>query len=96
MRYTAVSPQTDEPITLQPGVSPPPGTKYCYYPRIRCIDCPGKLYTPDSTLGMTNFEVHLRNRHHREKVLQRVQEEGPAPGGGEERAGTEEGELMDE
>ena len=74
MRYTAVSTDTDEPFTLRPNTSPPPNTKYCYYPRIKCKDCPGKLYTPDVTLGVNNFEVHLKNRHHRDRVQQRMNE----------------------
>ena len=102
MRYTAVHPVTDEPITLQPNAAPPPGTKYAYYPRIRCSDCPGKLYTPDASLGVENFEVHLRNRHHRDRVTQRVEgeeaaakaaPEAMAEGEDEGRAGTEEGEV---
>ena len=74
MRYTAVSTDTDEPFTLRPDAPPPPNTKYCYYPRIKCKDCPGKLYTPDVTLGVNNFEVHLKNRHHRSRVEQRTAE----------------------
>ncbi|KAJ3035715.1 SWI/SNF chromatin-remodeling complex subunit [Rhizophlyctis rosea] len=40
--------------------------------RIKCLDCPGKLYQPgpDETLG--NFEVHLRNRTHRATVNARA------------------------
>lgn len=40
-------------------------------PRIRCHDCPGKLYTPGTEL-CENFEVHLKNRSHREKVEERL------------------------
>ena len=43
-----------------------------YYPRIKCKDCPGKLYTPGPEMGVNNFEVHLRNKLHREKVDERV------------------------
>lgn len=106
MRYTAVSGISDEPITLQPGAPPPPGTKYCYYPRIRCNDCPGKLYTPDATLGTSNFEVHLRNRKHRDLVMLRMQREdeeaGQTNGGAGQQDGAddggdgEEGEIMDD
>lgn len=73
MRYTAVSKDTDEPFTIKSDEPLPPDTKYCYYPRIKCKDCPGKLYTPDLNLGVNNFEVHLKNRHHRDKVLKRIQ-----------------------
>lgn len=74
MRCTAVSTETDEPFTLRPDATPPPNTKYCYYPRIKCKDCPGKLYTPDVTLGVNNFEVHLKNRHHRDRVTKRTRD----------------------
>lgn len=55
-----------------PGQPIPQGVQFFYLPRIRCHDCPGKLYTPgpDTTVG--NFEVHLKNRLHREKVDARV------------------------
>lgn len=43
-----------------------------YYPRIKCLDCPGKLYTPGPETGVNNFEVHLKNKVHREKVDARV------------------------
>ena len=72
MRYTAVSPVTDSPISLRPDVPAPPGTKFYYYPRIRCTDCPGKLYTPGPLESVENFEVHLKNRHHRDRVTIRI------------------------
>lgn len=74
MRYTAVSTITDMPISIR-GSEPTPGdTKFMYYPRIKCLDCPGKLYTPGPETGVNNFEVHLKNRLHREKVEKRVKE----------------------
>ena len=79
MRYTAVSTVTDLPISLRPnGPNQPssPDTKFMYYPRIKCLDCPGKLYTPGPETGAKNFEVHLKNRLHREKVERRVGEKG--------------------
>ncbi|KAI9641530.1 SWI/SNF chromatin-remodeling complex subunit [Ciborinia camelliae] len=68
MRYSAVSMATETPVPApQPGTNAE-GIKWMYLPRIRCHDCPGKLYTPgpDTTVG--NFEVHLKNKGHREKV----------------------------
>ena len=72
MRYTAVSGVTDTPITLRQDVPQPPDTKFYFYPRIKCKDCPGKLYTPGPLSGVDNFEVHLKNRHHRDRVLRRL------------------------
>ena len=74
MRYTAVSKDTDEPFQIRSDAPAPPNTKYCYYPRIKCKDCPGKLYTPDLNLGVNNFEVHLKNKNHRERVQKRMQD----------------------
>ncbi|KAI4161089.1 MAG: hypothetical protein LQ342_005126 [Letrouitia transgressa] len=76
MRYTAVSTITDEPISLRPDQPQPENVKYMYYPRIKCKDCPGKLYTPGPENGVNNFEVHLKNRLHRENVQKRVMENG--------------------
>ena len=76
MRYTAVSTVTDMPITLKLNEPSPSDTKFMYYPRIKCLDCPGKLYTPGPETGVNNFEVHLRNRLHREKVERRVRDMG--------------------
>ncbi|KAL8643028.1 MAG: hypothetical protein Q9228_000324, partial [Teloschistes exilis] len=71
MRYTAVSLTTDQPVVLNKDQAQN-DVKYMYYPRIRCNDCPGKLYTPGPELGVNNFEVHLKNKIHREKVDARV------------------------
>lgn len=83
MRYTAVSTVTDMPISLRPNgpnEPSPPDTKFMYYPRIKCLDCPGKLYTPGPETGVNNFEVHLKNRLHREKVERRVRDKGRSAG----------------
>ncbi|KAF4764352.1 hypothetical protein HAV15_001847 [Penicillium sp. str.  len=50
--------------------------KYQYLPRIRCHDCPGKLYTPGPGMTVDNFEVHLRNRQHKERVEERLTKTG--------------------
>ncbi|KAL8944217.1 MAG: hypothetical protein Q9211_000686 [Gyalolechia sp. 1 TL-2023] len=73
MRYTAVSTTTDQPVPLNKD-EPQKDVKYMYYPRIRCLDCPGKMYTPGPEMGVNNFEVHLKNRLHQEKVKERVME----------------------
>ena len=74
MRYTAVSTVTDLPINVRPEEPIPDNVKFMYYPRIKCRDCPGKLYTPGPDLGVGNFEVHLKNKYHRERVDRRVAE----------------------
>lgn len=46
--------------------------------RIKCLDCPGKLYTPGSGETLQNYEVHLKNRQHRQRVNDRLA--GAPPG----------------
>lgn len=45
---------------------------WMWVPRIKCHDCPQKLYTavPEDTAG--KFEVHLANSKHRAAVRERV------------------------
>ncbi len=74
MRYTAVSTMSDLPLALVPNEPISPDTKFMYYPRIKCMDCPGKLYTPGPGITVDSFEVHLKNRLHKEKVKQRNRE----------------------
>ncbi|PVF95056.1 hypothetical protein CPB86DRAFT_817517 [Serendipita vermifera] len=40
--------------------------------RVRCNDCPGKLYNPGAGDTLNNFEIHLRNRQHRLRVGERL------------------------
>ncbi|KAL4072221.1 hypothetical protein J3A83DRAFT_4092750 [Scleroderma citrinum] len=40
--------------------------------RIKCLDCPGKLYNPGPGDTLSNYEVHLRNRQHRLRVNNRL------------------------
>jgi len=69
MRYSAVNSTTEMPCPAPPAGQPTPeGIKWMYLPRIRCHDCPGKLYTPGPETTVGNFEVHLKNRQHRERV----------------------------
>ena len=77
MRYTAVSTFTETPITVRFNESLPPDTRFMYHPTIKCLDCPGKLYYPGPETTANNFEVHLMNEIHREKVSRRsVRDEG--------------------
>ncbi|KAF8452521.1 hypothetical protein L210DRAFT_3617819 [Boletus edulis BED1] len=40
--------------------------------RIKCLDCPGKLYNPGPGDSLSNYEVHLKNRQHRLRVSSRL------------------------
>ena len=71
MRYTAVSTISDLPQRLAPNEPVPPDTKFMYYPRIKCLDCPGKMYLPGPGGTVDSFETHLKNRLHRENVERR-------------------------
>jgi len=81
VRQVAVDSQTGQNIPpANTSQYPPERLKMEMQPRIRCLDCPGKLYTPGSEM-CENFEVHLKNRGHREKVEERMKRS--AAGGGE-------------
>ncbi|KAI1423790.1 hypothetical protein F5Y12DRAFT_755317 [Xylaria sp. FL1777] len=73
MRYSAVDTNTGAPYPIPQGGQPtPPHVRFYFLPRIRCLDCPGKLYTPGPDSSASNFEVHLKNRNHKEKVENRL------------------------
>lgn len=74
MRHLAVDAETELPVPAPPAGTPtPPNVKWMWLPRIRCHDCPGKLYTPGPEQSVENFAVHLRNRQHKERVESRLQ-----------------------
>ena len=76
MRYTTVSKETDLPVPSKPNEQPAQGSvKYMYYPRIKCLDCPQKIYTPGPETGVTNFEVHLKNKIHMRRVEERIRKD---------------------
>ncbi|SPO02852.1 related to transcription factor snf5p [Cephalotrichum gorgonifer] len=68
MKYFPMNPTTNQPIQVQAGQALPADTKYTFLPRVRCKDCPGKLYTPGADMTASNFEIHLKNNKHRERV----------------------------
>ncbi|ERT00737.1 hypothetical protein HMPREF1624_01969 [Sporothrix schenckii ATCC 58251] len=79
MRYSVFN--KDEQLVPAPSAGEPlDNYKFWYLPRIRCHDCPGKLYTPGPETTVGNFEVHLKNRFHREKVDLRLAREAAANG----------------
>jgi SWI/SNF-related matrix-associated actin-dependent regulator of chromatin subfamily B protein 1 len=56
-----------------PPSSPlPPNHKAYYLPRIRCMDCPGKLYNAGPEHTVKNFSTHLKNRQHTANVAKRT------------------------
>ncbi|OBT52107.1 hypothetical protein VE04_06599 [Pseudogymnoascus sp. 24MN13] len=67
MRYFAVDATNQMPVPPAEAETSN-NVKYMWFPRIRCSDCPGKLYTPGPGMSVEGFEVHLRNRQHRERV----------------------------
>ncbi|KAI1143892.1 SNF5-domain-containing protein [Hypoxylon sp. FL0543] len=76
MRYSAFDSNTGMQVPLpQPGDPIPPHMRFYFLPRIRCLDCPGKLYTPGPDMTASKFEVHLKNKQHKEKVELRIASE---------------------
>ncbi len=92
MRYCAINTETNAFVSLplpppaagEPAI--PPHIQFAWLPRIRCRDCPGKSYTAGPEMTVQNFEVHLKNRAHRERVVARLGK-GAAAGGGAAPAG---------
>ncbi|KAJ7125094.1 hypothetical protein C8R44DRAFT_703175 [Mycena epipterygia] len=40
--------------------------------RLKCLDCPGKVYITGPGESLTNYELHLKNRLHRQRVNDRI------------------------
>ncbi|KAJ7496936.1 hypothetical protein FB451DRAFT_1019113 [Mycena latifolia] len=40
--------------------------------RIKCLDCPGKVYITGPGETLSNYELHLKNRLHRQRVNDRM------------------------
>ncbi|KAH0163672.1 SNF5-domain-containing protein, partial [Aureobasidium melanogenum] len=94
MRFAAIDPATDKPIPIDhaslPAGSPPPANytnratgekqevKWMWQPRIRCDDCPGKLYTAMREETIAKFELHIKNRKHKAMVDARLAASGDA------------------
>ncbi|RYP09515.1 hypothetical protein DL765_008409 [Monosporascus sp. GIB2] len=79
MRYSAVDINTGSQVPMpQAGAAVPPNVRFYFLPRIKCLDCPGKLYTPGPDTTASNFEVHLKNKQHKEKVEARLRNSGTA------------------
>lgn len=90
MRYCAINTKTDTPVQMpQGGKELPPDLEFVYLARIRCLDCTGKLYTPGPETTVGNFEVHLKNRQHREKVTMRVAKQQSAVGSADAGEGSQ-------
>ncbi|KFA63440.1 hypothetical protein S40285_00299 [Stachybotrys chlorohalonatus IBT 40285] len=77
MKYSYLDPTTELPIQ---GQALPEGVKYVWLPRIRCLDCTTKLYTPGPDKTAQKFETHLKFSGHREKVKERLRLEAQGLG----------------
>ncbi|KAK8152143.1 hypothetical protein BKA80DRAFT_43707 [Phyllosticta citrichinensis] len=72
MRYSAVDKNSGAQANNLPPGPPPSHVKHMWLPRIRCLDCPGKLYTAGPGNTVENFVVHLKNRAHMDAVAKRT------------------------
>ncbi|KAJ4312301.1 SWI/SNF chromatin-remodeling complex subunit [Fusarium piperis] len=75
MKYSYLDPVTELPIQTQPL---PEGIRYAWLPRIRCLDCTTKLYTPGPDMTAQKFEAHLKFSAHKNQVRQRQAREAAA------------------
>lgn len=58
--------------SLSPSSTLPANHRAYFLPRIRCMDCPGKLYNAGPEHSVSNFELHLKNRVHTTNVAKRT------------------------
>jgi len=81
MKYASVDKVTNEIVRADQlpadGGASGEKIKWQFLPRIKCNDCPGKLYTVGPGTSVDNFEIHLKNRQHKDRVLARTKA-GPA------------------
>ena len=63
MKHTAVDPKTKQ---LLPANEENKNLPHKYVPRVRCLDCLGKVYFANG------FESHSKNKKHRETVDARL------------------------
>lgn len=75
MKHTAIRRDNNETVRAEarPAESE---IKYQWLPRIKCQDCAGKVYTAGPDNAIENFEVHLKNRGHKDKVEARIKKAG--------------------
>jgi SWI/SNF-related matrix-associated actin-dependent regulator of chromatin subfamily B member 1 len=74
MKYSPVDAQTSAPVRPGQDAVKPENIKHQFLPRIKCNDCPGKIYTAGPEHSAGNFEVHLRNRVHKDRVEARLRQ----------------------
>lgn len=72
MKHVIIDPVTGESVSAQEENR---HYEHEYLPRIRCLDCPGKLFVTGPGLTAERFETHLKNKKHRETVEARLEEE---------------------
>ena len=63
IQLSQLPPQSGKAATA--GKDPAKPVRWKWIPRIRCHDCPGKLYTPGPLETVDMFLVHVKNRGHR-------------------------------
>lgn len=80
MKYTYLDPVTEVVINGQNPM--PEGALTVWLPRIRCLDCLSKLYTPGPEFSAGKFEAHLKFSGHRDKVKARLAGQASSSGGG--------------
>jgi SWI/SNF-related matrix-associated actin-dependent regulator of chromatin subfamily B protein 1 len=65
MRYLAHDIETNKVVQQSQVQNSGREVRWEWIPRIRCHDCPGKLYTPGPEQTVESFLVHVKNRGHR-------------------------------
>lgn len=73
MKHTAIDPKTQK---LVPPNETNRSFPHKYVPRIRCLDCTGRVYLAGPGFTCEGFESHLKNKNHRAVVEERLGKQG--------------------
>ena len=72
MKHTAIDPKTGQALLVNDSTR---DFQHQYLPRVRCLDCPGRLYQTGPGTDAAGFEPHLKFKKHRENVDARIESE---------------------
>lgn len=73
MKHTAIDPKTQ---SMVPANEDNKHWPHKFVPRVRCLDCVGRVYMAGPGPTANGFESHLKNKKHQETVRARMAKDG--------------------